>query len=38
LLSEAMAKLERRNDKLTPEQTEAMLRQIEDLKKKLSGE
>lgn len=37
LLAEAMAKLSRRNDKMTPEQTEAMLRQIEDLKKKLSG-
>jgi diguanylate cyclase (GGDEF)-like protein len=36
LLSEAMAKLSRRSDKLTSEQTEALLRQIDDLKKKLS--
>jgi two-component system, cell cycle response regulator len=38
LLTDAMAKLARRNEKLTQEQTDALLRQIDDLKKKLSGE
>jgi two-component system cell cycle response regulator len=36
LLSEALAKLSRRSEKLAQEQTDALLRQLEDIRKKLS--